>query len=191
MNDRSWFVLASARVLFGWTLLRIVTGALLLVDGLQELVAPNPFRDGLASWPMVSSIASIATWSCAAQIAGGVGLLLGLLTPWAGFAALVSQLVALASAIASLGWAPRQGVDVAVALATGSFVFWVCGAGPCSLDALWFARASGAPALIPLDPSLLREPNRELAEAARDPIAQARIDLSAAATAPLHSRRMH
>jgi putative oxidoreductase len=138
MND---FANRESRVgTVGLTLLRMVTGVILTAHGWEKLVGYREWHDNVVSLglPFPDVLAPLAI---AGELAGGVGLVLGLLTRVAGLGAAITMAVAIATVHISHGlFARNNGFEFPLLLLTSSLFFVLRGGGAASLDALWSRR---------------------------------------------------
>ena len=128
------------------TLLRVVTGLILLAHGVQKLGAPAETARSFAGmgipFPEVAVVLAIL-----GEFVGGLGLALGALTRVAALGPLFTMLVAVFWVHFSKGlFAQGGGFEYPLTLLLVSLVFVVHGGGPYSLDA-WVkrTRARAAP----------------------------------------------
>jgi putative oxidoreductase len=124
---------------FGLLVLRIATGATMLQAGLIkafDLDTTIAFMDG-GGWKMSTFAAILVT---VAETAGGIGLLLGLLTPVAACAVIASMIDAWAVNV-SVGafWSEPFNVPFLAGLGATALLF--TGAGAYSVDAKVFGRS--------------------------------------------------
>lgn len=124
----------------GLTLMRVVVGLIMAVHGWTKLVQ-------LDVWTQVVALLGVpapqvfAGLSVAAELAGGIGLVLGLLTPIAALAVVVELCVAIALVHAGNGlFVQNGGFEYALTLAVVAFFFMLRGGGPVSLDRAIFGR---------------------------------------------------
>lgn len=126
------------------TILRVVTGFVMAVHGWLKLTDYAGWKATLVEMgiPAPDVFAALST---AAELAGGIGLILGLLTPIAAFAVLVNMLVAIFVVHREGGLlAQNGGFEYPLIVAAVMLFFLVRGGGPISLDALLF-RERGEP----------------------------------------------
>jgi putative oxidoreductase len=121
------------------TLLRVVTGLILMAHGVQKLGAPAETARSFAGmgipFPEVAVVLAII-----GEFVGGLGLALGALTRIAALGPLFTMLVAVSWVHFSKGlFAESGGFEYPLTLLLVSLVFVVHGGGPYSLDA-WVAR---------------------------------------------------
>lgn len=122
------------------TILRIVVGFVLVVHGWMKLTNFDAWRGMIAELglPAPDVFAALST---AAELGGGAGLMLGLLTPVAALLVLVNMSVAILLVHAEAGLlAAEGGFEYPLVLALVALFFLVRGPGPASLDALLFKR---------------------------------------------------
>jgi putative oxidoreductase len=193
MTKTKWvFVLASRRAVIAWTLLRIITGGIMLAHGLQKLMAPQEFMGTVAAlkipFPEVSGWLSIA-----AEVGGGVGLLLGLLTPLAAAAVAVNMLVAIVTVHLDKGlFAQQGGFEYPLTLLCIALLYFAGGAGPLSIDAQRMRQREdedqpGRASFIPQPAQPSSSVTSELEEA----IDESGAESFPASDPPAHNRRMH
>jgi len=124
----------------GLTLLRMITGVILTAHGWEKLVGYREWHDSVVSlgFPLPDVMAPLAI---AAELGGGVGLVLGLLTRVAGLGAAVNMAVAIATVNISHGlFARDNGFELPLLLLASALFFVLRGGGAASLDALWSRR---------------------------------------------------
>jgi|SRR5579864_125572 len=126
----------------GILILRIVIGLTLAGHGAQKLFGwwGGP---GMAGWTgamtrmRVRPAVAWAWMSALAELLGGIGLALGLLTPLPSFAILASMLVAIALVHWPKGfWVGKGGYEFNLAIIAAVIAIALTGAGAYSLDAL-------------------------------------------------------
>jgi uncharacterized membrane protein YphA (DoxX/SURF4 family) len=124
---------------FGLLVLRIATGATMLQAGLIkafDLDSAVSFMEG-SGWKMSKFAAIMVT---AAETAGGIGLLLGLLTPVAACAILAAMIDAWAVNVSAAAfWSEPFNVPFLAGLGATTLLF--TGAGAYSVDAKVFGRS--------------------------------------------------
>jgi putative oxidoreductase len=124
---------------FGLLVLRIATGATMLQAGLIkafDLDAAVSFMEG-SGWKMSKFAAILVT---AAETAGGIGLLLGLLTPIAACAIIAAMIDAWAVNVSAAAfWSDPFNVPFLAGLGAMTLLF--TGAGAYSVDAKVFGRS--------------------------------------------------
>jgi putative oxidoreductase len=121
----------------GLTLLRMITGVILTAHGWEKLVGYREWHDTVVSLglPLPDVMAPLAI---AGELAGGIGLVLGLLTRVAGLGAAITMAVAIATVHISHGlFARDNGFEFPLLLLASSLFFVLRGGGAASLDALW------------------------------------------------------
>ena len=127
---------------YALTLLRATVGVIMATHGWMKVTHIASTQRGFADigipFPEVA-----AYFAAAAEFLGGLGLIVGLLTPIAAFGVLVVMLVA----IFSVHWrngllAQEGGFEYPLVLAAVGLFFMLRGAGPLSVDA-WLARRRG------------------------------------------------
>ena len=123
---------------FGLLVLRLATGATMLQAGLIKALDFNAavrFFDS-GGWKMSKFAATLVTTT---EIAGGVGLLLGLLTPVAACGVIAAMIDAWAVNVSGAAfWSDPFNVPFMTALAATALLF--TGAGAFSVDAKVFGR---------------------------------------------------
>lgn len=135
------------------TALRVGLGAILVVHGWQKLQDFEAWTTtvaqlGIPVAPLFAALAMLA------ELAGGLGLILGFLTPIAALAVLVNMIVAIVLVHWDNGLLAQQGgYEYPLTIALAALYFVVRGAGPFSLDRVIFGRRArrqealrGAPA---------------------------------------------
>jgi putative oxidoreductase len=124
----------------GLTILRVVTGFVLAAHGWMKLEDFGAWRDNVANLgiPAPDVMASLAL---AAELGGGIALMIGLVTPLAAAMIFVTMLVAIFTVHAKNGlMAQDGGFEYPLILAAVAIYFVARGAGPYSLDHLLFKR---------------------------------------------------
>lgn len=122
------------------TLLRVTVGVIMVVHGWLKLTGYEGWQQNLAGMgvPLPEIAAPLAV---AGELAGGVGLILGALTPVAAFGVLCVMLVAIFQVHLGNGLlAKNGGFEYPLTLAVISLFFIVRGGGPISVDRLIFGR---------------------------------------------------
>lgn len=124
---------------FGLTVARVTLGVIMAAHGFQKLT-------GFAEWhahvqSMGLPLPAVSAWlAVAGELLGGLGLIVGLLTPIAAFGALCTMVVAIVAVHGSHGlFAQNNGFEYPLMLAAISLFYMLRGAGPISLDG-WLAR---------------------------------------------------
>ena len=115
----------------------MIAGLIFTAHGWQKLVGYDEWHGAVASMglPMPDVLAPLAV---AGEFAGGLGLILGLLTRIAALGAMTVMVVAIATVHWTHGlFAKDNGFEFPLLLATTAFFFLLRGAGAVSLDALW------------------------------------------------------
>ena len=118
------------------TLLRVVIGAVMIAHGWQKLQTYSEWRGMVASMgvPAPDVAAALAVIG---ELGGGIGLLLGLLTPLAALGVLAVMVVAIAKVHAGKGlFAADGGWEFPLLIATVATFFFVHGSGPYGVDAM-------------------------------------------------------
>ena len=118
------------------TILRVVAGIILIAHGWDKLAGFEQWQSNVASmgipFPEIAAGLSVA-----AELGGGIGLLLGVLTPLAAFGVFVNMLVAIGAVHLGNGlFARNDGWEYPLTLAVIALFFVFRGAGPYSVDAL-------------------------------------------------------
>jgi putative oxidoreductase len=122
------------------TILRVVLGFVMAVHGWMKLVDYGSWRANIANMgiPAPDVFAALST---AAELVGGLGLIVGLLTPIAAFGVLCNMLVAIFVVHRENGLlAQNGGFEYPLVLAASALLFLVHGAGPISVDHAIFGR---------------------------------------------------
>jgi putative oxidoreductase len=146
----------------GLTVLRVVIGVIMAAHGWQKLWNLEQWQQQVASsgipWPEVSTYLAVA-----GEFLGGVGLILGLLTPIAALGVVSVLLVAIVTVHLPHGlFAKNNGFELPLSLMAAAVYFVVRGAGPWSLDALLFR--SGSRKVPPKQPARKIDPVIEAGE---------------------------
>lgn len=136
-NSNNPWTLRSAPGELALTVLRVVAGVTLLVHGWLKLTDVASWQAQVASLGM--PMPEVTSWcAIAGEFLGGLGLIVGLLTPLAALGALVTMATAIALVHAGNGLlASNGGFEFPLLVASTCLVFMMRGAGPLSLDALW------------------------------------------------------
>lgn len=122
------------------TALRVTTGAILAVHGAMKLLDISGTVQGFAAMGIPYPEYAVY-FAIAGELAGGLGLVLGLLTRVAAFGTLASMVVAIGFAHLGHGLlAKNGGWEYPLVLALVSLFFMTHGAGPVSLDARFSRR---------------------------------------------------
>jgi len=124
------------------TLLRVGAGVIMTTHGWMKLTdiaaTQHSFANAGIPMPAVSSYVAVA-----GELLGGLGLIVGLLTPIAAFGVLATMVVAVAFVHLQHGLlAQNGGFEYPLTLGLVALHFMVRGAGPISLDA-WVAHRLG------------------------------------------------
>lgn len=136
---------SAARSIVGastYTLLRVVVGVVMTAHGSQKLLDLAAFRAQVSQLgiPFPEIAAPLAM---AGEFLGGLGLIVGLLTPIAALGVLATMIVAILSVHIGNGlFAQNGGFEYPLTLASAALCFLVNGAGPFSFDAV-LARGVG------------------------------------------------
>jgi putative oxidoreductase len=127
---------------YALTLLRITVGLVMVTHGWMKMTDIAGTQRGFAQIGIPFS--ELAAYLAAAgEFLGGLGLIVGLLTPIAAFGVLAVMLVAIFSVHWRNGLLAQQGgFEYPLVLAAVALFFMLRGAGPVSLDA-WLARRRG------------------------------------------------
>lgn len=123
----------------GLLLLRVVLGGIMLAHGLQKVgVVPGGSIDGTLSFMEGLGFPSWLAWmAIAAELAGGVALILGLFGRLAAFAIAVDMAVALIKVNMAKGfWATNDGLEWPLALFGMATALLIMGMGGASVDAV-------------------------------------------------------
>ena len=126
------------------TLLRVAVGLILVAHGAQKLMDPMGTAAAFAN--MGLPFPELSVWlAIAGELAGGLGLMVGFLTPIAALGPVCTMLVAILFVHAGNGlFASNNGWEYPLTILLVSAFFVVRGAGPISVDAmLKKARSSG------------------------------------------------
>jgi putative oxidoreductase len=118
------------------TLLRVGVGLILAAHGIQKLADPSGTASAFAN--MGIPFPELSVWlAIAGELLGGLGLLVGLLTPIAALGPVCTMLVAIVFVHAGNGlFAKDGGWEYPLTLLLASLYFAVRGAGPVSVDAM-------------------------------------------------------
>lgn len=118
------------------TALRIVVGIIAVAHGYQKLTDPGSTQEAFAG--MGVPLPSLAAWlAIAGEFFGGLGILLGALTPIASFGFACVMLAAITWVHAGQGFfAAEGGYEFPLLLLVTAVFFLVRGPGPWSIDAL-------------------------------------------------------
>ena len=125
---------------FALTVLRVVAGIIMTVHGWMKLADYSGWIESVGGMgiPAPEIFGALAM---AAELAGGIGLVLGLLTPIAAFGVLCNMLVAIFVVHLENGLLARDGgFEFPLILGATALFFMVRGAGPISLDRALFGR---------------------------------------------------
>lgn len=125
------------------TILRVVFGFVMAVHGWLKLADFDAWQSTVAQMG-VPAPTLLATLSTAAELVGGIGLVVGLLTPVAALAVLVNMIVAIFLVHLEGGLLMQNnGFEYPLILAALALFFLVRGAGPVSVDRAIFGRRAG------------------------------------------------
>lgn len=121
---------------YSWTILRVVVGFIMAAHGWQKASDIVAWTGNLSQmgFPMPEVLAYL---SVAGELLGGLGLLVGLLTPIAAFG--VAAVTATAVFVVHLNnglFAKDGGFEYPLTILVVALFFMANGAGPCSLDTL-------------------------------------------------------
>jgi putative oxidoreductase len=196
MEKPKWiFVLAGTRAILALTLLRVVVGGIMFAHGIQKLMAPGHFVDSVRALKL--PVPELLGWlAIVAEVAGGLGLMVGLLTSVAALGVAFTMFVAVASVHLKNGlFAAHGGFEYPLTLLCVALFFIANGAGPLSIDGLLRARLQAH------EQPGHAAPSQAAYEAARavgaDIDAHERVDsvteagLEPAGDPPPHPRRVH
>lgn len=131
---------SSAASPYALTLLRVTVGVIMVVHGWSKLTGYAEWSGTLESMglPLAEVLAPLAI---AGELGGGLGLILGALTPIAAAGVLTTMLVAIFTVHIDHGLlAENGGFEYPLTLAAVSLFFLVRGAGPFSVDHWVFGR---------------------------------------------------
>ena len=122
------------------TILRVAAGVIMAVHGWMKVTDFGAWQETLAGMGMPAP-EIFAPLAVAAELAGGIGLILGLLTPIAAIGVLSSMLVAIFLVHLPNGLlASEGGFEYPLTMACVALYFVVRGGGPISVDHLIFGR---------------------------------------------------
>ena len=118
------------------TILRVVAGIIMIAHGWDKLAGFDEWQNNVASmgipFPEISAGLSVA-----AELGGGIGLVLGALTPLAALGVFANMIVAIGAVHLGNGlFARNDGWEYPLTLAVIALFFVFRGAGPYSVDAL-------------------------------------------------------
>ena len=137
MHRRSQnLVLGTRTALLAFTALRIVLGVIMAGHGFHKAADPAQFLQRLdqLGFPLPGVFAYFAI---AGELLGGLGLIVGLLTPVAAFGVAATMLVAILTVHWEHGlFAADGGFEFPLLLVVSAVWFMAAGGGPYSLDAL-------------------------------------------------------
>ena len=122
--------------------LRIVLGVIMVAHGSSKVFGGMSKHVGLVQH--IGLPGWTAYLSAAAEFGGGILLIAGLLTRLSALSILVDMIVAIAKIHWKNGLRGQGGYEFPLALATIAFALIFLGAGPISLDAIFFGRGGGA-----------------------------------------------
>lgn len=136
-------VLADGKTLLALTVLRVVVGGVMAAHGFQKALDPSTFEHHLMQMGMPAP-GLMAYLAIAGELFGGLGLVVGLLTPIAAFGVASTMIVAIGLVHLKHGlFAQNGGFEYPLILLVCSLWFMAVGAGPFSLDA-WIRAARNA-----------------------------------------------
>jgi putative oxidoreductase len=118
------------------TLMRAVVGLIMMAHGLQKLAGYSEWQANVETMglPLPEVSAALAL---AGELAGGLGLLLGFITPIAAFGVACTMAVAILTVHISHGLFSKDGgFEYPLTLLVSALFFMLRGPGPYSLDAL-------------------------------------------------------
>lgn len=118
------------------TILRVVVGIIMVAHGWEKLTGFEQWQGNVASmgipFPEVAAALSVA-----GELGGGLGLILGALTPLAAFGVFANMLVAIGAVHLGNGlFARNDGWEYPLTIAVVALFFVFRGAGPISVDAM-------------------------------------------------------
>ncbi|HKP62414.1 MAG TPA: DoxX family protein [Polyangiales bacterium] len=184
-------VLADRKTLLAHTLLRVVVGGIMAAHGFQKLLDPAQFQHHLTS--MGFPVPGLMTYlAIAGELLGGLGLVVGLLTPIAAFGVASTLLVAVIVVHLKHGlFAANGGFEYPLMLVCTALWFMSAGAGPYSLDAVWRAARDKSPGQgLPMERAVSpMRPGETPSE--HDVITEAGHESFPASDPPAHSRHQH
>jgi len=122
--------------------LRIVLGVIMVAHGSGKVFGGMSKHVGLVQH--LGLPGWMAYLSAAAEFGGGILLIAGLLTRLSALAVLIDMMVAIAKVHWKNGLRGQGGYEFPLALAAIAFALVFLGAGPISLDAIFFGRGAGA-----------------------------------------------
>jgi putative oxidoreductase len=142
-------VLGDNRSLAAFTLFRVVVGVIMAAHGLQKAMDPSAFQHHLVQ--MGFPAPSVMTYlAIAGELFGGLGLVVGLLTPIAAFGVAFTMLTAVLGVHLKHGlFAANGGFEYPLVLAMSGLWFMAAGGGPWSLDAIIRAARNDRGSAIP------------------------------------------
>jgi putative oxidoreductase len=124
------------------TVLRLVLGLIMTVHGWMKLTGVSEWKSNVAAMglPAPEVMAPLAV---AGELLGGLGLMVGLLTPIAALGTAATMVTAILAVHLPHGLlAKNNGFEYPLTLLAASLFFVVRGAGPISVDA-WLVRLGG------------------------------------------------
>jgi putative oxidoreductase len=181
-------VLSDTKSIAALTIFRVVVGVIMAAHGLQKAMDPSQFQGHLAQmgFPAPGLMAYLAI---AGELFGGLGLVVGLLTPVAAFGVACTMLVAITTVHLKHGlFAANGGMEYPLVLLASALWFMAAGAGPWSLDAIIRAARQTGPSAIPATDQAVSPVQPQAAFDNGDAITQAGKESFPASDPPAHSR---
>jgi putative oxidoreductase len=159
--------------------------------GLQKAGDAAQFQHHLTA--MGFPLPSVMTYlAIAGELLGGLGLVVGLLTPIAAFGVACTMLVAVLGVHLKHGlFAANGGFEYPLTLLSTALWFMAAGAGPYSLDAVWRAARDKSPGQGLSDGRAVSAVRPGQTSGELDVINQAGKESFPASDAPAHSRHEH
>ncbi len=139
------------------TILRVVVGLVMVAHGWQKAMGFQDWQGSVASlgipFPDIAAGLSVA-----AELGGGLGLVLGALTPLAALGIFINMLIAIGYVHLGRGlFAAQGGWEFPLTIAVVALYYVFRGAGPLSVDAL-VERARKRPERERVEPPPVRRP---------------------------------